>query len=281
MEWLASKKAVVVPGVMKGGTCSLRAQLQALEQPLRLSLPHQELHFFDDDQEFECGPSYYASWFDWDCEMIGDVTPSYMYIPKALQRLRRYLPQAKLVVLLRNPINRAVSHHNHDLAKYRDVGDLEGRFELETSIEDAEPSLSDAFGRGFYSIQLKRIFDLYPRDQVLVLISERCRRDPLRYLQRVAQFLGLQEVPWMSWEIFEEQHVRGWYWETPARRFRKRLQRYYAREVQVLRSLLRDALPEWIFCPARDLEHSLGRQNLVMHHAQGASNGPRYFLPPA
>eukprot|EP00438_Fugacium_kawagutii_P022623 Skav213712 [mRNA] locus=scaffold549:64684:69602:+ [translate_table: standard] len=116
--------------------------------------------------------------------------------------------------------------------------------ELLTS-EAADPSVSDAFGRGFYSSQLERIWQHYPREQVLVLISERCRRDPPRALRRVAQFLGMQEVPSMSWETFEEQHVRGWYWEEPSLAFRRQLQNFYGQEVQRLRSLLQDALPEW------------------------------------
>jgi len=245
MEWLASKRAVIIPGVMKGGTCSMRAQLQALEKPLRLSLPTQEPHFFDNDEEFALGASHYAKWFDWNCEMIGDVTPSYMYLPKALLRLRQYLPQAKLIVLLRNPIGRAVSHHNHDLSKCRKVGSLEERWTREMLQAAAEPSRSDAFRRGFYSEQLERILQHYPKEQVLVLISERCRQDPLQHLKLVANFLGLQEVPWLSPHIFAEQHVRKWYWEEPSHHLREKLQHFYGREVQRLRGLLGDALPEW------------------------------------
>ena len=134
-RWLAARSVVIVPGAMKAGTCSLRSQLQWLGHGQDFFLPNQELHYFDEDEEFEKGAAYYSSWFcdaawaDWGPKTIGDVTPSYMYLPKAMPRIAELLPHARIVVLLRNPINRAVSHHNHDLSKGRDVGTLQERWQ--------------------------------------------------------------------------------------------------------------------------------------------------------
>merc|ERR1719323_2015869 len=100
---------------MKCGTCALRSHLKAKEWEDGLALPWQEPHFFDEAEEFQRGPAHYASWFGWGYSwhppsVVGDITPSYLYIPEAVPRIRRLVPHAKLVVLLRNPVDRAVSH---------------------------------------------------------------------------------------------------------------------------------------------------------------------------
>eukprot|EP00913_Durusdinium_trenchii_P034280 g32077.t1 len=187
-----------------------------------------------------------------------------------LYATRVVFSQAKLVVLLRNPIGRAISHHNHDLNKYREVGTLEERFvwEMHTS-KNTCPCRSDAFKRGFYAEQLERMLQFFPSDQVLVLISERCRMQPRQHLRHVARFLGLEDVPWVSDYVFKEEHVwvpalghaaleqdegtgpmevskvRHWYFEEPSHRVRQTLRDFYAREVQRLRAMLGDPIPEW------------------------------------
>ncbi|CAJ1431874.1 unnamed protein product [Effrenium voratum] len=189
--------------------------------------------------------------------MIGDVTPSYMYLPQVLPRLRQFLPQARLVVLLRNPIARAVSHHNHDLHKYRPVGGLAARLRREARPLFAArqcrkppppPSRQDALRRGLYSEQLARILNYYPAEQVLVVISERFRADPRRELRRVLEFLGEELPTAMPDDAFEPHHVRDVYWApVPAQkgRLRRALRRFYGREVRRLRRMLDDPLPEW------------------------------------
>jgi len=247
---LAERRAFIVPGVMKSGTCSLRSQLQWLGED-ELYLPHQELHFFDEKREFEKGPAYYYSWFDWgenwQPDLVGDITPSYLYIPEAMHRIAQLLPHAKLIVLLRNPIGRAVSHHNHDLSKGRDVGTLEDRWQLELSKPFA-PSRKDAFSRGFYAEQLKRVLEYFPRSQVLVTISERFRTAPRQELQRIGAFLGLSKSAYkLPDKAFVEQHVRKVYAATLPQFsiFRRSLQHFYAMDVEELRSLIADEIVEW------------------------------------
>ena len=210
-RWLASRRVVVVPGAMKSGTCSLRGQLQWMAYWDDLSLPSQELHFFDEDEEWARGPAYYASWFE-DCSIIGDVTPSYLYIPAAIERLADQLPQAQLVVLLRNPIARAVSHQNHDHDKDRPVGSLSERYQHEMANYGSPPSRWDAFRRGLYAEQIERLLQFFPADQVLVIIAERFRKQPERELRRVRAFLGLESVR-VPAEALMEEHVRYEYSE--------------------------------------------------------------------
>ncbi|CAE8633865.1 unnamed protein product, partial [Polarella glacialis] len=247
---------------MKGGTCSLRAHLQASAWEDNVSLPNEEVHFFDEEEDFARGPSYYASWFQWSehwdpPDMIGDVTPSYLYVPSAIPRLKQLLPHARIVVLLRNPITRAVSHHNHDLDKGREVGTLLARFRGELGIREGSAlsplpqSRADAFRRGLYADQLQRLLSCFPASQLLVVVSERYRAEPRRELRRIRSFLGLgpglesQEAP-------AEFHVRA----TPdghgyveqlqsTSPLRQTLREFYGRDVLRLRALLGDPIPEW------------------------------------
>jgi len=176
---------------------------------------------------------------------IGDITPSYLYIPAAVPRLRQIIPHSRLIVMLRNPVDRALSHHNHDLAKKRDVGRLRQRWEQELAA-DRPPSRWDVFARGLYYEQLQRIFKHFPWDQVLVVISERYRKHTMQELSRVCAFLGLgatsccKQAEWQP-----ETHVRGEYLEILLESDRNALRDLYVQDVQRLKELLCDPIPEW------------------------------------
>jgi hypothetical protein len=130
----------------------------------------------------------------------------YLYHPLAIERLARDLPEAKLIVMLRNPVQRAFSAYKHERA---------GGFEQETSfervleLEDSrlagevermrrEPGYQSYSHRhhsyrrrGQYAEQIERVFGLFAREQVHILESEAYYADPPREYQRVVEFLGL------------------------------------------------------------------------------------------
>jgi hypothetical protein len=251
LEWLAKRRSFVVLGAMKCGTSSLRAHLRSTAWEDNSSIPAQELHFFDDAAEHAHGVTHYASWFnwggDWTPQLIGDVTPSYLYIPQAVPRLREILPAAKLIVLLRNPIDRMISHHNHDLSKQRSVGTMTKRFRREVKLLDtAEPTRMDMVSRGLYHAQLGRLLQCFPASQLLVVISERYRSHTKRELNRVRAFLGLADLPpEFASEQLIEHHVRGQYLETLSETERASCRNFYAEDVAKLKLLLSDEIPEW------------------------------------
>ena len=254
LRWLADRRAFVVAGAMKSGTCSLRYQLAALAWQDKLCLPKAELHFFDEEEEFGKGPAYYATWFDWGQgweppKYIGDVTPSYLYLPQVFPRLKQILPHASIVVLLRNPIDRAVSHHNHDLAKGRLVGSFQERFHREVHHGIFSPTRRDAYARGLYFDQISRLLQHFPKSQVLVVISERFRRNPRSELRRIRRFLEFPEPDLcnnLADKEFVERHVRGVYQECLRDvDFKQTLREYYAEDVRRLRVFLQDDISEW------------------------------------
>ena len=139
-----------------------------------------ELHFFDDywSGGFDASEaSAYARYFPRrPGEVCGEWTPRYLYDPWVAPLLRRAAPEARILVLARDPIDRFLSGLAHAAAMGTRTG----------------PSLVDeAFQRGLYGAQLRRLLRFFPREQVLVLQFERCVAEPRPQLARTLAFLGL------------------------------------------------------------------------------------------
>jgi len=149
-----------------------------------------ELHFFDGLAN--SGPStdvarQYARYFPRPPGRVaGEWTPRYMFDLWTPALLHRCAPDAKLLVLLRDPVERYRSH----LARARQRAEQRGR--------PLSPALTnEALARGRYFEQLVRLFRHFDRDQVLILQYERCCDDPETELKRTYGFLGLEPVDHM------------------------------------------------------------------------------------
>ncbi len=191
----------VICGTQKGGTTALDAYLR--EHPQVCMAERKEVHFFDDDAHFDGDEPDYAPYHA--CfepgrshRLLGEATPIYMYWRQAPRRLHAYNPDLKLIVLLRNPIERAYSHWN--MQRTKDLEDLsfEDAIHAEQSrARAAWPSqnrLHSYVERGFYLEQLRRLWAHFPREHVLVLKSEDLKRDPQATLDAVCDFLGVRRL---------------------------------------------------------------------------------------
>lgn len=123
---------------------------------------------------------------------IGEATPIYLWDPDAPKLIRQTVPYARIVMSLRDPIERAHSQYLHSI-KYK------GR---KSSFYDAlrrsYKSQEKVYGRsalyvelGMYYQQVKRYFDIFGREQVKVIIFEEFIRDPVKYVNEVLAFLGV------------------------------------------------------------------------------------------
>ena len=199
----------LVAGAQKGGTTALFDYLADYGD---IALPgEKELHFFDDEGQDWSHPDYdgYHARFPQvaqggahgiDGRPTGEATPIYSYWPKSLERICAYNPAMKLILVLRDPVERAWSHWRMETARGVETHPFgwcvrEGRqrlFEAEPWGHHREVSYVE---RGFYGEQLERAFGLFPRGQVLVLTSEALRRDHGAALGQVRAFLGLPPAP--------------------------------------------------------------------------------------
>lgn len=170
----------LVLGAQRAGTTWLDRRLRQ-HPAIYLPTRRKELHFFD--QYYERGLPWYETFFD-EAEpgqRIGEITPKYLFDPDAPGRIATDLPQARMIAILRHPVDRA--HSQYALA-VRDDGETR-------SFSDYVAAFPDALERGCYAAQLARYFDRFPRRQILVLLFEEVMAGPEDALRTIAEFLDV------------------------------------------------------------------------------------------
>lgn len=193
---MAPRVNFIVVGVQKAGTTALFDYLS--DDPAYSLSKVKEVHFFDDESIDWAAPDYglYHAQFEWERDVLrGEATPIYLYWPRSLERIATYNPDVRLIVMLRDPVERAWSHWRMETSRGVETRPFswcirQGRarlFEHEPWGVHREFSYVE---RGFYGEQLARLFSIFPREQVLILTADELRRTPNEALPRVSQFLG-------------------------------------------------------------------------------------------
>lgn len=196
-----SRVNFLIVGVQKGGTTALYDYLG--DYPDVALSPEKELHFFDDDSRDWLAPDYsdYHDRFgDAGDRPCGEATPIYSYWPGAMERIAAYNRAMKLILVLRDPVDRAWSHWRMEYARGAEVEPFawcirQGRQRLFTATPWGHHREFSYVERGFYGEQIERILGLFAREQLLVLTSEGLRSDPGATLGAVRSFLGLPPAP--------------------------------------------------------------------------------------
>ncbi|HEV2061268.1 MAG TPA: sulfotransferase [Solirubrobacteraceae bacterium] len=166
--------------------CGTTWWFRTLLRHRRIVAPHgrqKELHFFDRfsaqpmrDEDVE---AYHALFQRRPRQLAGEWTPRYMFDPATPPLLRRAAPETKLIVMLRDPIERLRSGFAHRVAR--------------VPQGSKEFNAIDAIERGRFATQLERLYRSFEPERVLVLQYERCRRDGVGEYQRTLRFLGLPD----------------------------------------------------------------------------------------
>jgi hypothetical protein len=173
-RWPLTPPHFVGIGAQRAGTSWWHGLIESHPQVHALGWPYKELHFFDQRQQLETADvrAYHEFFRRPPGRIAGEWTPRYMYDAHTPALLRAAAPDARLLVLLRDPVARFRSGLAHDGAP------------------------EDALRRGLYHAQLTNVLASFPREQVLVLQFERAVADPAAELARTYAFLGLaQFVP--------------------------------------------------------------------------------------
>jgi hypothetical protein len=196
-----SRVSFLVAGVQKGGTTALFHYLDAL--PGVQMAPAKEVHFFDDETGVDWSqPDYrrlHAAFPQLDGRpndvVRGEATPIYLYWPNALERIARYNPAMKLVLLFREPIERAWSQWKMEYARGWETEPFawcvrEGRVRVDSPDAPGRHRVFSYVERGFYGAQFAHLLTIFPREQVLALRSEDLDARPSETLKRICEFVG-------------------------------------------------------------------------------------------
>lgn len=195
---MARKIDFFICGVQKGGTTALDSFLR--EHPSVEMAREKEVHFFDDETIAWDMPDYAKlhSFFDdaTPSRCRGEATPIYSYWPSAMERLRAYNHAAKLILMLRHPVLRAFSHWRMETTRGFETLPFSQAIQpaARMRVYSAPRRVHRVFSyveRGFYAPQIERLLSLFPRDQLLILRTDKLWVDPEATLQAVQEFLDI------------------------------------------------------------------------------------------
>jgi len=225
----------IIGGVQKGGTTALA---HFLAQHPRIVLPtNKEAHVFD-APEFDDAwttaqvDAHYDAHFPHTpspAALYGDATPIYCFHPRLIQRIARYNPKMRWVLILRHPVERAISHYHMERGRGQESWSLWPamlleRFRLRGHWQDfsaQSPLRRHSYrSRGDYARQLDTLYAQFPPDQVLLLRNDDLAQRPQHVLDTLCDFLGVQTI------MMENPHARvfaGRYPRWPREHFRFRL----------------------------------------------------------
>lgn len=246
----------VIAGAQKSGTTSLADTMRQHRQ-IQLSRP-KELHFFD--RHFDRGLEWYASKFhpEPQATQVGEATPAYMYDPVARKRLTATLPEARIVVILRNPVDRAYSHYWH---KRRLGGEHLPSFEEAVAAEPERLAADDVrsrigfayVDRGHYARQIDDLVAHHGHERVHVMLLDDLVSDRVPTLERLLTFLDIDPAAAEGMKVKKHNRFRaGTAADAPddayppmAPETRARLAEVYAESNARLAELLGRELPGW------------------------------------
>jgi len=244
----------LVIGAQKAGTTALHGYLR--QHPAVFCPDWKELHYFS--LKYPLGERWYLSHFPLKAThrseiAVGEATPAYLFDPRSPARVHAFDPDMKLIVTVRDPVERAYSHYWMEVETRDETRSFEEAIaweeaeiwpELERWVADpAYVSALPLFGRSYvarscYADHLERWLTLFPREQLHALTSEELLTDPARALYGVERFLG---VPDWQPVRYSQENVREYPPMSPSTR--DHLRRVFEPQDRRLEELLGLELP--------------------------------------
>lgn len=199
----------IICGTVKAGTSSIGKYLRlhsGIEMPAK-----KELKFFNNDVFFAKKSVDYGllhGHFKFhDAKTIrGEATPDYMFWQSSIQRIWDYNPKIKLILILRNPVDRAFSHWNMQVHRKLETLDFIEAINHETIRKEQMPLIEFKqfayVNRGFYARQLKHILSIFPKEQVLCIKYEDYKANQKESLYTILEYLQVKNP---DMEIYNER----------------------------------------------------------------------------
>lgn len=184
---MAHKSDLILPnflviGAMRSGTTWLHNILNTHPE-ICLPTKRKEVNYFD--HFFDRGIEWYSRFFSaaskHSYKAIGEITPNYLSAEPVPQRIASTLPEVKLILILRNPVDRAFSHYGFMMKSYGIDQDFQTYFR----------ETPEVFYKGLYGHHIKRYLNYFPREQFLILKFEDFRSSPSQISKKISEFLDV------------------------------------------------------------------------------------------
>ncbi|MCP4308159.1 MAG: sulfotransferase domain-containing protein [bacterium] len=209
----------LIIGAQRSGTTSLQ-QLLCAHPNITSARLMKGVHYFD--TAYHKGSDWYRLQFPTTAYArllegrtgaplrVGEASPYYIFHPLALDRIHNDLPGVKLIAILRDPVERAISHHKHEVRRENEPLELQAALEAEASRLEGEaerivrnqPGYNSKahqtfsyVARGHYIKEVRSMLESFGRDRVLILSSEQLFSDPGPACSRIFEFLEVP--PWV------------------------------------------------------------------------------------
>lgn len=173
-------------GVEKAGTSWIFACLY--EHP-EVCIPVKEINFFSEAVHWEKGLHSYQDFFKNRCPsstIKGEFSTSYFYNQKVPKRIHDYFPKIKLLVCLRDPIDRAYSNYLNDIKA--------GTIAASLPFDEALKIKTYYLDQGKYKQQFERYYSFFAPSQFKVLLYEDLLQNPLQFIQDIYDFIGVDRT---------------------------------------------------------------------------------------
>jgi len=179
-------------GVERAGTTWIFECLK--EHPQICCSKYKEIKFFSKKTQFsnkndkyQKGLDFYQSYFSHckEDQIKGEFSPHYFFEKESALRIKKHFPEVKLILCLRNPIDRAYSFYWFEKTR--------GKIPYDSFEEAISKEFAYFITEGFYSKPLKNYFSLFPKENILILIYEEIAKDPIKFIQNIYEFLGVDK----------------------------------------------------------------------------------------
>jgi hypothetical protein len=230
-SFIRTKPNLIIIGAQKAGTTSLYNYLVKHPDIYPASIPYsnlkKEIHYYTlypKKSQF-----WYRSHFPTLLTVINqwikrkpyiaiESTPYYLFHPVAAQRMNLVTPNVKIIILLRNPIDRFISHYMHNkragrepltmeqaINTYPDKIDLiSKKITYIRNYANVEHGFRSYVERGFYAEQIKRYLNLFPKNNIRFYCSEEMFKNPNKVLSDIFQFIEVDDIAVDAKEIYNQ-----------------------------------------------------------------------------
>ena len=224
----------LIIGSQKAGATSIYRILK--EHPQVFMADKKELNFFSKEDEYARGAEAYAAHFADSANRLarGEVSPDYICHPEAPARIHALLPDVKLILTLRNPIERAIAQYWDNRRHLNESHTFAKAIELYLS-DNYHPDQIGYFSCGVYMRYIRRYLEHFPRENLLILPFEEIISAPEEFYRRIFTFLGV-DTDFKS-DDFDEAFYPAEIWKNPFYQILIRKPRYQKKIPARLRKL--------------------------------------------